>query len=201
MSQVSLELSSNPFEQFALWFKQAQAEEGTYFNAMSLSTIRADGSPTSRVVLLKEMLDNKFVFFTNYKSPKGEEINKDPRVCLNFFWQQSFRQVRIEGTIMKINRDRSVAYFHSRPRGSQISAMSSQQSFILDDRSALEQKVNMLEQRYENQEIPCPEHWGGYEVTPQLFEFWIGMPNRLHHRVRFELKNLAKEWTWSILQP
>lgn len=201
MKEINLDVLANPFEQFSLWFKQAELEEGPFFNAMSLSTVKADGRPTCRVVLLKEMLDNKFVFFTNYHSPKGDEMKRDSRVCLNFFWQQNFRQVRIEGTIQKINRDRSIDYFHSRPRGSQISALSSQQSSVLNDRSDLEQKVKMLEQRYENQEIPCPEHWGGYEVTPKLFEFWIGMPSRLHHRVQFLLNNDTKEWTSSILQP
>ena len=199
MSSNEFTFNPDPFLEFTQWFQKAEQEEGLWFNAMTLSTNGPEGFPSSRIVLLKELKDKQFIFFTNYLSHKGEQLLTDQKVSLCFFWQKNFRQVCIQGMASKVSLETSRNYFHSRPRGSQISALASHQSHELASREVIEKKVSELEKKYEGQEIPHPPHWGGYAITPMSIEFWIGMPSRLHHRVQYTLSKGV--WSSILLQP
>lgn len=177
---------SDPIAQFELWFKEAQTAQVPEPNAMNLATINAHGRPTARIVLLKGIEDKRFVFFTNYQSDKGRELENNPSCALTFFWPELERQVRIEGVAERIAEDRSQEYFQSRPRGSQIGAWSSPQSSMIESRSILEGRVLQIEKKFEGMEkLPKPKQWGGFEVEPVLIEFWQGRSNRLHDRIQF----------------
>ena len=200
----SLDLSDvgdDPIGFFKKWFDEAsnhsEIEEA---NAMSLATLGIDDFPKSRVVLLKAFTDEGFVFYTNYQSEKGLAIAHHPKVGLSFFWPPLERQVIIKGLIQKTPSDLSDEYFNSRPKGSQLGAIVSDQSNVISDRTILEAKLNALEIQYKNEEIPRPDNWGGYLVIPKSIEFWQGRPNRLHDRIRCHLRQTGL-WDLERLAP
>lgn len=190
----------NPFIQFKHWYDQALDDPDIVEpTAMTVATVTTEGKPTARVILLKHFDEHGFAFFTNYHSRKGEEISKTPWVCLNFWWGKLAKQIRIEGSIEKSTPEASDEYFQSRPRGSQLGAWASDQSQVITDRQALEEKLQHVTQQYGDQTVPCPPHWGGYLVKPNLFEFWQGRENRLHDRLRYQLQN--DQWHIDRLSP
>ncbi|MDG1251396.1 pyridoxamine 5'-phosphate oxidase [Lacinutrix sp.] len=200
----SLDLSDvgdDPIGFFKKWFDEAsnhsEIEEA---NAMSLATLGIDDFPKSRVVLLKAFTDKGFVFYTNYQSEKGLAIAHHPKVGLSFFWPPLERQVIIKGLIQKTPSDLSDEYFNSRPKGSQLGAIVSDQSNVISDRTIIEAKLNALEIQYKNEEIPRPDNWGGYLVIPKSIEFWQGRPNRLHDRIRCHLRQTGL-WDLERLAP
>lgn len=200
----SLDLSDvgdDPIGFFKKWFDEAsnhsEIEEA---NAMSLATLGIDDFPKSRVVLLKAFTDKGFVFYTNYQSEKGLAIAHHPKVGLSFFWPPLERQVIIKGLIQKTPSDLSDEYFNSRPKGSQLGAIVSDQSNVISDRTILEAKLNALEIQYKNEEILRPDNWGGYLVIPKSIEFWQGRPNRLHDRIRCHLRQTGL-WDLERLAP
>ena len=167
--------------------------------AMNLATVNANGFPTSRIVLLKDTSALGFTFFTNYHGAKGRDMEMQPHVALNFFWIELERQVRIEGRIEKVTSVESDAYFQSRPRESQVGAWVSQQSAKIDASVDLQVQYDQLTEKYANQPIPRPKHWGGYRVVPHMFEFWQGRASRLHDR--FQYNKEENGWTISRLAP
>jgi pyridoxamine 5'-phosphate oxidase len=194
-------ISDNPMEVFQKWFHEVDTnfDEGET-NAMTISTLGLDGFPKSRVVLLKKYTHEGFIFYTNYESEKGKAILNNPKVCLSFFWPKAERQVIIKGSAEKIVPNMSDGYFESRPRGSQLGALVSNQSEVVENRQVLEEDLRQLEEKYEEKEIPRPDYWGGFIVKPISIEFWQGRPNRLHDRIRFTL-NEEFDWIMERLSP
>lgn len=191
--------AKDPFRQFEKWFQEAEAAKIPEPNAMVCSLANREGRPSSRVVLLKGLDGRGFVFYTNYESRKGREIAENPRASLLFPWIALERQVIVDGTVTRVTREESDAYFHSRPRLSQLSAWASQQSSIVQGRTALEDALKQLEQKYAGQEIPLPPNWGGYRVAPETVEFWQGRRSRLHDRLRYRREKT--EWVIERLAP
>ncbi len=186
----------DPFIQFDQWFNEAnQAMPTNLVNSMALATVSSDHKPSIRMVLLKEYNSQGFIFYTNYQSQKGLDIANNPAVSLLFWWEPLERQIRIEGQTEKISAQQSEIYFHSRFKSSQIAACVSQQSEILSDVNQFYAHYQTLLAEYadENKIIPCPNHWGGYIVKPQRFEYWQGRENRLHDRFQYNL-NIAEKW-------
>jgi len=189
----------NPMKQFQIWFDEALHSRITEPNAMMLATSSKKGELSSRIVLLKELDENGFYFFTNYLSKKGLQILENPNASLLFFWPELERQVRLEGIIEKISASASDQYFESRPEKNKIAAWSSQQSKFIESREQLENQFDINLNFYANKTIPRPEYWGGYLFKPVLIEFWQGRENRLHDRIVYLLKE--KKWTINRLQP
>jgi pyridoxamine 5'-phosphate oxidase len=180
--------SLNPFEQFTKWWNDAVKSEIDEVNAMTLATVQTNGTPSARIVLLKDYSDKGFVFFTNYESNKGKNLAANPHAALVFFWKELERQIRIEGTVEKVSAEESDEYFNSRPTGSKIGAWASAQSAVIPYREVIEQNVQKYTQVF-GTEIPRPPHWGGYRVVPSMFEFWQGRSSRLHDRLQYNLVN------------
>jgi pyridoxamine 5'-phosphate oxidase len=194
------DVSKNPIEQFQKWFDEAIDSQLLEPNAMLVSTVSADGKPSARVVLLKDLTENGFAFYTNYLSRKGTEINANPNACITFFWNELERQVRIEGKIEKVSPEESDAYFQVRPRSSQIGAWTSEQSSIIENRKVLENREKELLEQYEGITIPRPPHWGGFRLVPEYIEFWQGRPSRLHDRIAYTLED-GNVWKIERLSP
>ena len=189
------DLDPDPIKQFAIWFGEAAAAQIRDVNAMTLATATGDGAPSARIVLLKAISDRGFVFFTNYLSEKGRQLDANPRAALCLFWVQLERQIRIEGSVEKTSREESEEYFRSRPLGSRLGAWTSRQSEVIANRDALERQLAEVTTHYEGADVPLPTHWGGYRVKPSLIEFWQGRTNRLHDRFRYTREG---EGSWRI---
>lgn len=194
------EVSREPIKQFDKWFNQAVEADIHEPNAMTLATATHDGRPSARIVLLKGFNNDGFMFYTNYLSRKGKEMAKNPLVSAVFFWGELERQVRIEGTIEKLSREQSEAYFRSRPKKSQLGALASAQSQEIEGRKELEAKMAALEIEYADKEAPKPSYWGGYIIKPRLVEFWQGRRSRLHDRLVYK-KIDNKNWKIVRLAP
>ncbi len=193
-------ISDNPMELFQKWFYEVEASEGVDEpNAMTVSTIGLDGYPKNRVVLLKKYTYEGFIFYTNYKSEKGKAIAANPNVSISFFWPNLERQIIIKGKAEKIAENLSDGYFESRPNGSKLGAVVSDQSSVIASREVLEEKLAALEKEYSKKEIKRPDWWGGYIVKPVSIEFWQGRPNRLHDRIRYALEDV--DWKVERLAP
>ncbi len=194
------DVNPNPINLFEVWFKEAVAAEALEPNAMNLATSTPEGRPSSRIVLLKQIKEEGFVFFTNYNSRKGEQMALNKHCALNFVWHELERQVRVEGIVEKISSKDSDSYFEVRPEKSKLGAWASPQSKVIPNREFLEKLMLDFENLYKNKEIPRPENWGGYIVKPYLIEFWQGRKNRLHDRLQYTLRE-NKEWKIERLAP
>lgn len=189
----------SPIDLLHAWIHEAM-ESGEEANAMTLSTVNAQGTPSSRIVLIRGLEKEGLTFFTNYASKKGSDIGENPNVAINFFWPWLERQVRIEGKAEKLPREESDRYFASRPRESQIGAWASEQSGVLATRGMLDELIAGVTKRFEGVDVPRPPHWGGYLVRPRYVEFWQGRPNRLHDRIAYSLVT-ADTWERHRLFP
>ncbi len=195
------DVDADPIKQFGVWFQQALDANLIEPNAMTLATATSDGKPTARIVLLKGVNQGGFVFYTNYKSQKGQQLIANPYAALVFHWDKLERQVRIEGEVEKLATKESEAYFHSRPKASQLGAWASAQSQVIPNRQVLEQQLADLETKYKGDAtVPLPEHWGGFRVIPNRIEFWQGRPNRLHDRLVYDLQANGS-WKIARLSP
>jgi pyridoxamine 5'-phosphate oxidase len=194
------ELDPNPFKQFAKWYEAAEAAHPKLPNSMTLATATRGGRPSARMVLLKGFDEDGFVFFTNYESQKGRELEENPRASLVFYWSALDRQVRIDGTVAKTSREESEEYFQTRPADSRLSAWASKQSSPVAGRQVLEEEMKRLTSEYQDREIPLPDYWGGYRLTPSVIEFWQNRPGRLHDRFRYKRQSDG-QWLIERLSP
>ena len=195
------DVSHDPFVEFARWFAEAQDAQLTDPNAMTLATATAGGAPSARVVLLKAFDERGFVFFSDYRSRKGAELEANPKAALVFYWAELDRQVRITGGVALTSREESERYFRSRPLGSRLGAWASHQSLVIPGRAALEADLRDVEARFEDGDVPPPAHWGGYRVVPDAIEFWQGRESRLHDRIRYVRERGGKGWRVERLSP
>jgi pyridoxamine 5'-phosphate oxidase len=194
------EVDRDPIKQFQNWFADARATDAALPDAMTLATASSDGKPAARMVLLKQVDDKGFVFFTNYRSSKARELDANPQAALVFYWPQLDRQVRVEGKVERISADESDEYFKTRPRDSQLGALASPQSEVIESRDVLETNLRQLEERYRGREIDRPGYWGGYRLRPERIEFWKSRSGRLHDRLLYE-KDAKGNWTIKRLAP
>jgi len=193
-SLVETEVDAHPINQFRHWWNEAIKSDIHEVNAMTLATVGEMGVPAARIVLLKGFDEKGFVFFTNYSSNKGKELESNSNACLVFFWKELERQVRITGVAEKISAEESIAYFNSRPDGSKIGAWASPQSLVVAGKAWLKETFDYYKERFKHGEIPKPPHWGGYRVKPVKIEFWQGRPNRLHDRILYT----SESNTWKV---
>lgn len=196
---VETDVDPSPLRQIERWLSEAVAAEHPEPTAMNLATVTPEGDPSSRVVLLKG-IDDGLVFFTNYESHKGRDLAARPRACANLFWILLERQIRVTGSIAKVSREESEVYFASRPRESRIGAWASLQSSVITGRDELARRIEEVKARFGDGEIPCPPHWGGYRLTPEVVELWQGRPSRLHDRLRYTRVS-PSTWTLERLSP
>jgi pyridoxamine 5'-phosphate oxidase len=194
------DLAKNPFQQFEKWFQEAVAAKVMEPNAMSLATATRDGRPSVRTVLLKHCDGRGFVFYTNYESRKARELADNARASLLFPWVGMERQVIAEGVITKVAREEADAYFHSRPRASQLAAWASPQSTVVAGREVIEESFRVVEKKYEGREVPLPPQWGGFRLSPESVEFWQGRRSRLHDRLRYR-REPGGDWVVERLAP
>jgi pyridoxamine 5'-phosphate oxidase len=195
-----IDIDPNPFIQFRKWFDQACSAKVPEPNAMTLATANPDGKPSARMVLLKDFDERGFVFFTNYNSQKGQELAENPQAALVFWWAELERQVRISGHVEKISENESDEYFYSRPFNSRLGAWVSNQSEIIPNREILEQSMQELQTKYQNQDVKRPPQWGGLRVIAMEIEFWQGRPSRLHDRLRYTCMD-TNTWKTERLSP
>jgi len=190
----------SPVELLMAWYRNAVSQGIPDANAMSLSTVDAEGYPVSRIVLLRDAGESGLNFFTNYHSAKGHQLATNPKAAIQFFWQSLERQVRVRGVVESLSSQESDAYFASRPRDSQIGAWASPQSEVIHSRQVLEENVALYNEKFKGlSTVPRPPHWGGYRLVPDTYEFWQGRPSRLHDRLRARL--VRNEWVWDRLAP
>ena len=205
MTDIALEgldektINRDPIAQFQAWFNDAIDAKLPLPEAMTLATATPDGRPSARMVLLKQVDDDGFVFFTNYHSAKAEQLDVNPFAALVFYWSRLDRQVRVEGSVVRTSAQESQDYFRTRPRESQIGAWASAQSEVISSREALEQRARELEALYRDRDIDCPAHWGGYRLKPERIEFWKSRIGRLHDRILYE--RVSDGWTITRLAP
>ena len=192
---LETDIAADPFTQFNQWWDDAVKSELDEVNAMTLATASLTGMPAARIVLLKSFSDTGFVFFTNYNSHKGKELEENPQACLIFFWKELERQIRITGIVEKVTDLESDEYFNSRPAGSRIGAWASPQSTVIESREVIENNIVKVVEQFAGSEITRPPHWGGYVVIPTIIEFWQGRPNRLHDRLQY---SKIQDGSWRI---
>lgn len=192
--------AENPFDQFELWFQQAVDAKIDLPDAMTLATASKDGIPSARIVLLRGFDERGLVFFTDYQSQKGQELEDNPHAALVFYWRELDRQIRVSGTVNTVSHEESEKYFRSRPVGSQLAALASNQGEVIPNRQELESKYKQLIETYRHKKIPLPPCWGGFRLSPDWFEFWQGRPNRLHDRLRYTQRS-DEGWKIERLSP
>lgn len=195
------EVAADPIAQFRVWFADVVAAGLVEPNAMILSTAAADGTPSARIVLLKGVDERGFVFYTNYESRKARELEANPRAALTFPWHALQRQVRVEGRVERVSRDETEEYFASRPHGSRVGAWASPQSQVVTPESLASSWAAATERFPDGSDVPAPEHWGGYRVVPQVVEFWVGRPSRMHDRLRYGRPAGGGDWQLDRLAP
>jgi pyridoxamine 5'-phosphate oxidase len=192
---IESEIEPNPIKQFEKWWQQALEAKITEVNAMTLATASTEGVPSARIMLLKGFSEKGFLFFTNYNSYKGQQLAENPKACMVFFWKELERQVRVTGIIEKASTEENDSYFQSRPKASQIGAVTSPQSQVVESREWLDEQYKEFTEQLEDTIIQRPAHWGGFLVRPVIIEFWQGRPGRLHDRIQY---SLSDDGNWKI---